>query len=426
MSVLEDLDARGLFASCTDRAGLAELLASHAPVSAYAGYDPTSASLHVGNLVPTILLKRLQLAGHRPIIVVGGATGMIGDPSGKSEERNLLDAATLETNVAGIRSQLARLLDFDTSPTGAALVNNHEWTVGITYLEFLRDIGKYLTVNYMTAKDSVQSRLESTQGISYTEFSYMLLQAYDFVHLAQSHGCRLQVGGNDQYGNITAGCELARKLSRPQLFGWTAPLLLDSSGQKMGKTSTGERIWLDAALTTPFAFYQYWLNTKDADAARFLRMFSLEPIARIDELLAAHLVDPGQRGAQRALARAMTSWVHGATSIAAIESASEEIFGGDLSKLGDAELEAMSSTIPSVEIPRAELEAGIALIDLLVRAGLEDSKGSARRQISQGGASVNNVVVTDVQKKVAVADLLTPTRLVLRKGKKHYRIVRAV
>lgn len=426
MSVLEELDARGLFASCTDRAGLAELLASHAPVSAYAGYDPTSASLHVGNLVPTILLKRLQLAGHRPIIVVGGATGMIGDPSGKSEERNLLDAATLETNVAGIRAQLARLLDFDTSSTGAALVNNHEWTVNVTYLEFLRDVGKYLTVNYMTAKDSVQSRLESAQGISYTEFSYMLLQAFDFVHLAQSHECRLQVGGNDQYGNITAGCELARKLGRPQLFGWTAPLLLDSSGQKMGKTSTGERVWLDASLTTPFAFYQYWLNTKDSEAPRFLRMFSLEPVARIDELLAAHVADTSQRLAQRELARAMTSWVHGQGSIASIEAASSEIFGGDLSKLGDAELEAMSATVPSIEIPRAELEAGIALIDVLVRAGLEDSKGNARRQISQGGVSVNNVVVTDVQKKVAVADLLTPTRLVLRKGKKHYRIVRAV
>jgi tyrosyl-tRNA synthetase len=426
MSLLDELDARGLFASCTDRAGLAELLASHAPVAAYAGYDPTAPSLHVGNLVPTILLKRLQLAGHRPIIVVGGATGMIGDPSGKSEERNLLDAATLATNVAGIRAELARLLEFDTSPTGAALVNNHDWTVGISYLEFLRDVGKYLTVNYMTAKDSVQSRLGGDNGISYTEFSYMLLQAFDFVHLAESHNCRLQVGGNDQYGNITAGCELQRKLGRCQLFGWTAPLLLDSTGQKMGKTSTGERIWLDPERTTPFAFYQYWLNTTDADAPRFLRMFSLEPLARIDELLAAHEADRSKRIAQRELARAMTTWVHGAGAIAGIEAASGEIFGGDLSKLGDAELEAMSGTVPSIDVPRAELEAGISLIDLLVRCGLEDSKGAARRQISQGGASVNNVVITDIAKKIAIADLLTPTRLVLRKGRKHYRIVRAV
>ncbi|HEY1814690.1 MAG TPA: tyrosine--tRNA ligase [Kofleriaceae bacterium] len=426
MLLLDELDARGLFASCTDRTGLAELLASHAPVTAYAGYDPTSPSLHVGNLVPTILLKRLQLAGHRPIIVVGGATGMIGDPSGKSEERNLLDAATLATNVAGIRAQLGKLLDFEPSPTGALLTNNYDWTVGISYLEFLRDIGKHLTVNYMTAKDSVSSRLESDSGISYTEFSYMLLQAFDFVHLAESHGCRLQVGGNDQYGNITAGCELQRKLGRTQLFGWTAPLLLDSSGQKMGKTASGEKIWLDAARTTPFAFYQYWLNTTDADAPRFLRMFSLEPIAHIDALLADHEADRSKRLAQRELARAMTSWVHGTDSIAQIESASGEIFGGDLSKLGDAELEAMSGTIPSIEIPRSELEAGIALIDLLVRAGLEDSKSAARRQIAQGGASVNNVVITDVAKRVAIADLLTPTRLVLRKGRKQYRIVRAI
>jgi tyrosyl-tRNA synthetase len=424
--VLDELDARGLFASCTDRTGLAELLASHAPVTAYAGYDPTSPSLHVGNLVPTILLKRLQLAGHRPIIVVGGATGMIGDPSGKSEERNLLDAATLATNVAGIRAQLGKLLDFEPGPTGAQLANNYDWTVGISYLEFLRDVGKHLTVNYMTAKDSVSARLESDSGISYTEFSYMLLQAFDFVHLAESHGCRLQVGGNDQYGNITAGCELQRKLGRTQLFGWTAPLLLDSSGQKMGKTASGEKIWLDAARTTPFAFYQYWLNTTDDDAPRFLRMFSLEPIARIDALLAGHDADRSKRLAQRELARAMTSWVHGADSIAQIESASGEIFGGDISKLGDAELEAMSGTIPSIEIPRSELEAGIALIDLLVRAGLEDSKSAARRQITQGGASVNNVVITDVTKKVAIADLLTPTRLVLRKGRKQYRIVRAI
>jgi tyrosyl-tRNA synthetase len=254
----------------------------------------------------------------------------------------------------------------------------------------------------------------------------MLLQAFDFVHLAESHACRLQVGGNDQYGNITAGCELQRKLGRPQLFGWTAPLLLDSSGQKMGKTATGERIWLDPTKTTPFAFYQYWLNTTDEEAPRLLRMFSLEPLARIDEQLAAHEADRAKRTAQRELARVMTAWVHGAAEIAAIEAASGEIFGGDLSKMSDAELEAMGGTIPSVDIPRAELEAGIGLVDLLVRAGLEESKGAARRQITQGGASVNNVVITDVAKRIVLADLLTPTRLVLRKGKKHYRIVRAV
>jgi tyrosyl-tRNA synthetase len=426
MSLLEELDARGLLASCTDPAGLADLLANHAPVSLYAGYDPTSASLHVGNLVPTILLKRFQLAGHRPIIVVGGATGMVGDPSGRSDERNLLDDATVAANSAGIHAQLSRLLDFAPTPTGAQMTNNADWTRNVTYLEFLRDTGKYLTVNYMTAKDSVKARLEGDQGISYTEFSYMLLQAFDFVELARTHNCRLQVGGSDQFGNITAGCELQRKRGGAQLYGLTAPLLLDSSGQKMGKTSTGERIWLDPARTTPFAFYQYWLNTTDEEAPRLLRMFSLDSLAKLDDTLARHAADRGQRIAQRELARAMTSWVHGKDAIDAIESASGEIFGGDLAKLSDHDLAAMSATIPSIDVPRAELEAGIAFVDLLVRSGLEDSKSKARQQIAQGGAYLNNVAITDVKKAVAVADLLTETRLVLRKGKKTYRIVRAV
>ena len=425
MPLLDELDARGLFANCTDRAALADLFTKEAPVSAYAGYDPTSSSLHVGNLVPTILLKRLQLAGHRPIIVVGGATGMIGDPSGKSEERNLLDQPTLATNVAGIRAQLAKLLDFE-GPTAAVMTNNYDWTHDITLLEFMRDFGKFLTVNYMTDKDSVRSRLASEQGISWTEFSYMLLQAFDFVHLAQQYNCRLQVGGNDQYGNITAGCELARKIGGNQLYGWTAPLLLDSSGQKMGKTATGERIWLDAARTTPFAFYQYWFNRSDEEAPRLLRMFSLEPVGLIDEQLRAHEADHSKRIAQRELARVMTAWVHGKDAIAGIESAQGDIFGGDLSKLGDRELEQLGGTIPSIDVPRAELEAGILLVDLIVRAGLESSKGKARTTISQGGAYINNVAVTDVQKQVAVADLLTETRLVLRKGKKSNCIVRAV
>lgn len=427
MQLLDELDARGLLANCTDRGNLAKILDQEAPVSAYAGYDPTSPSLHVGNLVPTILLKRLQLAGHRPIVVVGGATGMVGDPSGKSEERNFLDDDTLATNVAGIHSQLARLLDFAPSPTGAIIVNNADWTRSVSYLEFLRDVGKYLTVNYMTAKDSVRARLEGDHGISYTEFSYMLLQAFDFVHLAKTYNCRLQVGGNDQFGNITAGCELQRKRGTgAALYGLTAPLLLDASGQKMGKTSTGERIWLDPARTTPFAFYQYWLNVSDADAPRLLRMFSLEPLDQLDDLLKAHDVDRSQRIAQRALARAMTTWVHSRDAIAKIETASTDFFSGDLTNISDDELTAIAGTIPTIDIPRAELEAGISLVDLLVRSGLEDSKGKARQQISQGGAYINNAAITDVHKQVNNADLLTATRLVLRKGKKTYRILRAV
>jgi tyrosyl-tRNA synthetase len=424
MQILDELDARGLYADCTDRAGLTELLGKHAPVPAYAGYDPTSSSLHVGNLVPTILLKRLQLAGHRPIIVVGGATGMVGDPSGKSEERNLLDDATLATNVAGIRAQLGRLLDFD-GATGAVLTNNADWTRGVGYLEFLRDIGKHLTINYMMAKDSVRARLEGEAGISYTEFSYMLLQAFDFVQLAKSHACRLQVGGSDQYGNITAGCELGRKLGLPQLYGLTAPLLLDSSGQKMGKTASGEKVWLDPARTSPYAFYQYWLNVADADAPRLLRLFSLRPLGELDELVTAHDADRAKRIAQRELSRALTSWVHGEAVIARIEAASRVMFGGELAGLTDADLAELAGTIPTVEIPRAELAGGIAIVDLLVRIGVADSKGAARRLVTQGGAYVNSVRIADVDHKVGTGDLATETLLVVRAGKRDYRLVRA-
>jgi len=426
MSILDELDARGLFASCTDRAGLAELLAKEAPVSAYAGYDPTSASLHVGNLVPTILLKRLQLAGHRPIIVVGGATGMIGDPSGKSDERNLLDEPTLATNLAGIRAQLSRLLDFDDRATSAVMTNNADWTRGISYLEFLRDVGKHLTINYMMGKDSVKSRLEAEAGISYTEFSYMLLQAFDFVELAKSHNCRLQVGGNDQYGNITAGCELSRKLGREQLYGLTAPLLLDSTGQKMGKTSTGERVWLDAARTPPFEFYQYWFNVSDADAPRLLRLFSLRPLAELDEVIAQFEQDRAKREAQRELARALTSWVHGADAVARIEWANGVFATGTLDGLSNDELVRLADTIPTVDIPRPELAAGINIIDLLVRAAVDDSKGKARKRVEQGGAYVNNVRISDIKHQVTAEHLVGERLLLVRGGKKDLRLIRAL
>jgi len=412
MELIDELAARGLYADCTDRAGLAALFANEAPVSAYAGYDPTSSSLHVGNLVPTILLKRLQLAGHRPIIVVGGATGMIGDPSGKSEERNLLDDATLAANVAGIRDQLARLLDFDDAKTGAQMTNNADWTRGVGYLEFLRDVGKHLTINYMTAKDSVKNRLESEHGISYTEFSYMLLQAYDFVHLAKTYNCRLQVGGSDQYGNITAGCELQHKLRGPKIFGLTAPLLLDSSGQKMGKTSTGERIWLDAARTSPYAFYQYWLGVTDADAPRLLRLFSLRSLPELDALLAEHDLDRGKRAAQRELARAMTAWVHGTAQIEPIEAASKIMFGGSLTGVSEAVLAQLVGTVPVAELTRAELDAGVPIIDLLART-VADSKGAARRLLTQGGVQLNNEKITEVERKLTAADLVTATMLMI-------------
>lgn len=419
---LDELKQRDLFANCTDEVGLAKLL-SEQIVPVYAGYDPTASSLHVGNLVPTIMLKRFQLAGHKPIVLVGGATGMIGDPSGKSDERNLLSDDVLHANLAGIRSELSRLMDFDDPKTGAAMTNNADWTRGVGYLEFLRDTGKYLTINYMLAKDSVKSRIESDSGISYTEFSYMLLQAFDFVQLAKSHGCRLQVGGNDQYGNITAGTELSRKQGGAQLFGLTAPLLLDSTGQKMGKTSTGERIWLNPERTTPYAFYQYWLNRTDEEAPRLLRMFSLRPLAEITEIIAEHDKDRGKRTAQRELARGMTTWVHGEGALAPIEAALRVMFGGSFDGVTEAVLRQLAGTMTTIDIPRSELDTGINIVDLIARL-TGDSKGASRRLVQQGGAYVNNAKITDVEQKVTLAHLATETMMVVRSGKKDYYLVR--
>lgn len=418
---IEELRQRHLVHQISDEAGLAKLL-TDGSITLYAGYDPTASSLHVGNLVPTILLKRFQLAGHRPLILVGGATGMVGDPTGRSDQRNFLDDTTLETNLAGIRGQLARLFDSD-GPTGARVVNNVDWTRPISFLEFLRDYGKYLTVNYMMAKDSVRSRLESESGLSYTEFSYMFLQAMDFVHLSKEQGCRLQVGGSDQYGNITAGTELSRKMGNAQLYGLVAPLLLDSSGQKMGKSATGERVWLDPERTTPYAFYQYWFNRPDDEVPRLLKMFSLRPLPELDEVLAEHDQDRAKRTGQRELARALTGWIHGDAAIATVEAASRVMFGGSLDGVTEDVLGALAGTIPTVDIPRAELDAGVPLIDLLART-VSKSKGEARRLVQQGGAYVNNVKVTEVEHKVTSQHLATPTMLVLRSGKKDYCLVR--
>jgi tyrosyl-tRNA synthetase len=422
MHILDEFAARGLLADVTDRDALTKLLADE-HVTFYAGYDPTAPSLHVGNLVPVIMQARLQRAGHRPIVLVGGATGMVGDPSGKSAERNLLDDDELAANLAGQRAQLARFLDFGSGPTGALLVNNADWTRGISYLEFLRDVGKHLTINYMMAKDSVRARLEGETGISYTEFSYMLLQAWDFVHLSRAHGCRLQVGGSDQYGNITAGCELSRKMGGPQLFGLTAPLLLDASGQKMGKTSTGERVWLDAERTSPYAFYQYFFNVGDDDAPRLLRLFSLRPLAELEEIARAHDADRSQRHAQRALAQTMTIWVHGVEETARVEEASRIMFGGSLDGVHERTLELLAKVVPVVDVDPTELRNGIAIVELLSRT-VAESKTAARRLLQQGGAYVNNVRVTDAERKVSTADLVTPTMLVIRGGRKDYRLVR--
>jgi tyrosyl-tRNA synthetase len=426
MHILDELEARGLIADSTDRAELRVLL-TQPGATFYCGYDPTGVSLHLGSLVPITLMARLQRAGHRPLALVGGATGMIGDPSGRSDERSLLDRETLARNVAAIRAQLARFLDFGGGPSGAILVNNADWTESVSYVDFLRDVGKYLTINYMMAKESVRARLEDRdQGITYTEFSYMLLQAFDFATLAERYDCRLQVGATDQWGNITAGIELGRKLGRPALHGLVCPLLLDSEGRKLGKTAAGTSVWLDPALTSPYAMYQYLLNTDDADVGRLLRMFSWRSLAEITDLERAHTEAPEKRLGQRTLAEDLVRFVHGDDAFLGASRASQVMFGGSLEDLRDEDLRPLLADLPSSELGRAQLEAGVALIDLLVQTGLCDSKGAARRLLQGGGVYINNQRVSDPAVTITTRDLATETMLVLRAGKKSYHLLRCV
>jgi tyrosyl-tRNA synthetase len=423
MQILDELEARGLIQEVSDRDALAQALAA-GPITFYCGYDPTAVSLHAGNLVPLSVATRLSRAGNRFIALVGGATGMVGDPSGKSSERKLLDAETLATNVEAVRSQVQRFVAAD-----AMMVNNVDWFAGIGFLEFLRDAGKHITVNYMLAKESVRARLEDReQGISYTEFSYMLLQGYDFTHLAREHGCRLQIGGADQWGNITCGIELHRKMGGAQpIFGLVSPLLLTAAGTKFGKSEKGQNVWLDPRMTSPYQFYQYWLNADDADVEKYLKMFTFVPLDEIGEIMAAHDPDRAKRLAQRRLADEVTTWVHGAEATRRAIAASQVLFGGAVADLTDADLEAIIADAPATDVPWAELEAGIALLDLLVRTGICDSKSEARRLVGQGGAYVNNVRVDDPNRAVTgAADLATESMILLRGGKKKYRIVRAV
>jgi tyrosyl-tRNA synthetase len=351
---------------------------------------------------------------------------MVGDPSGKSDERNLLDGATLDHNVECVKGQLARFLDFNEGENGAEMVNNFDWFKEMNFLDFIRDVGKHITVNYMMAKESVKSRLnDRDQGISYTEFSYMLLQAYDYVHLAKTHGCRLQVGGSDQWGNITAGIELARKMGhKEQLYGLTNPLLLDSKGQKMGKTASGTRIWLDPEKTSPYEFYQYWLNTEDGDVERFLNLFSWRSLAEIETICAEHAETPHKRLGQKTIAEDMTTWVHGADALKRALAATQVMFGGSLDDLGDTDLLPLLADVPSSTLAKSELTEGIEITELLVRTGLGKSKGDVRRLIGNGGVYINNVRENDAAKRVSLDDLGTETMIVLRSGRKKYHIVR--
>jgi tyrosyl-tRNA synthetase len=393
------------------------------PRTVYVGFDPTADSLHVGHLVALMVLRRFQKAGHRPIALVGGATGMIGDPSGKSEERNLLSVEALQHNVACMQAQLRRFLDFD-GPQAALLVNNYDWMGRFGYLEFLRDVGKHFPVNVMLAKDSVKSRLERTDsGLSYTEFSYMLLQAYDFVHLHERFGCELQAGGSDQWGNITAGIDLARRMRGAQLYGMTCPLLTRSDGAKMGKTESGA-LWLSAERTSPYHFYQYWINLDDADVGKCLRFFTDLGREEIDALLAEHQADPGKRGAQKRLAAELTRTVHGDEGLATAQRATDIFFGAEISGLNDAALGQIFAHVPSKELPRQQLEAGLSIVDALVESGLAKSKGEARRVIAQGGACVNNRRVDSAEERLGAEHLASESVMVLRAGKKQYALLR--
>ena len=427
MDFYAELEARGLVNQTTDDS-LGEWLAEK-PRAVYAGFDPTADSLHVGHMMGLIMLRRFQQAGHTAIAVVGGATGMIGDPSGRSDERNLLDKEQLAKNVEGIGNQMRRFLDFEGS-NPAKLLNNFDWTGQWTYLEFLRDIGKNFPVNVMLGKDSVKSRLGRGEdgadagGMSYTEFSYMLLQAYDFVHLHREHGCDLQAGGSDQWGNITAGIDLARRMHGAHLQGLTWPLLTKSDGTKMGKSVAGA-VWLDPKRTSPYQFYQYWINVDDADVGGCLRMLSGLPIDEINELDTSRAEDPASRNSQRRLAEDLTELVHGAQGLKTAQLATEIFFGAEVQGLDDQALGEIFADVPSGEIPRTDLdEAGLPIVDALVAAGLAKSKGEARRTVEQGGAYINNRRVDGLDRVITAEDLASETVTVLRSGRKRYGLIR--
>ena len=445
MNILEELKWRGLVADCTDAAELAKRIA--APITLYCGFDPTADSLHVGNLVPLLALRRFQLLGHHPIAVAGGATGSIGDPSGKTAERQLLTKEVLDRNIASVKTQLAKLLDFETKQNPARLVDNADWTANISYLDFLRDIGKHFSVNQMVAKESVRARMEDREvGISYTEFSYMLLQAFDFYVLCRDANCELQIGGSDQWGNITAGIELTRKKIGKTVYGLTLPLITNADGTKFGKTEAGA-IWLDPKRTSVYRFFQFWINTDDRDAIRYLKYFTFLSKEEIEALEKKHAENPGPREAHKALAIATTDLIHGTEARKAVELASAALFGTVNIKLqgqvltsgsnptleetlkaigADLLLDIIVEDLPHVEIPRIKVAgAGIPLVELLVHAGLCPSKGQARKDIEGGGVNVNNVRESNFQRAVTVSDLLFGKHLLLRKGKKNYVVVTA-
>jgi tyrosyl-tRNA synthetase len=414
------LRARGFVHGVTDEDGLRHLLATER-VTFYVGFDPTGPSLHIGNLLGMMAMAWLQRLGHRPIAVAGGGTGRIGDPSFRDEERELLAEDRLRANLEGIRSQLARVLDL----SDGLLLDNYEWLGSFGFIEFLRDVGKHFSVNAMIARESVRRRLEEREhGISFTEFSYQLLQAYDFAHLYAAHGCRLQAGGSDQWGNITAGIDLTRRLHGGEVYGLVWPLVERSDGRKFSK-STGEAVWLDAGMTSPYAFYQWFFNVPDDDAVRFLKTYTFLPLEDVAALEAEQRRDPAARAAQRTLAAEITRTVHGDAGLQAAERATRVLFGDEpFSGLDDRTLADAFESAPSVDLPRARLEAGLTVADLLVECGSARSRGEARRLVEQGGVYLNNRRASEAAAAVGPTDLAGTATAVVRVGKKRYFLAR--
>ncbi|MFI0466938.1 tyrosine--tRNA ligase [Saccharopolyspora sp. 5N102] len=420
-NILDELTWRGLIAQSTDLDSLRREL-DQGPLTLYAGFDPTGPSLHAGHLIPILTLRRFQQSGHRPVVLAGGATGLIGDPRDVGE-RNLHDENTVLEWTDKIRTQLSAFVDFDDSPTGAIMENNAHWTADLPVTAFLRDIGKHFSVNTMLARETVKRRLE-TDGMSYTEFSYMLLQANDFVQLYRKYGTMLQLGGSDQWGNIIAGVDLVRKQESAAAHALTLPLVTDSEGRKFGKSTGGGNVWLDPTMTTPYAWYQYFVNAADADVAKYLRLFTFLDREEIDELERSTVERPQLRAGQRKLAEELTTLVHGADQTRKVVAASQALFGkGEIAELDEATLDAAMAAVPTAE---ARLADAPTIVDLLVETGLATGKGAARRTIKEGGAYVNNGKIADEEWSPSKDDLLHGRWLVIRRGKRHTAGVRVV
>lgn len=417
MDVLKDLENRGLLYQVTDRDALEKRL-SKGPITLYIGFDPTADSLHIGHLLPVLELRRFQMAGHNPIAVAGGGTGLIGDPGGRNSERGLTPQKLVDEWTEKIKNQLAQFLDFDSKKNPAKIVNNYDWLSKLKTIEFLRDIGKYFSVNNMISKESIKSRLET--GISYTEFSYMILQAYDFLKLYQDHNCEMQAGGSDQWGNITAGVDLIKKIAGGQAYGLTSPLVMKSDGTKFGKTEAGT-VWLDPKKTTPYQFYQFWINTDDKDVIKFIKYFTFLSEDEISDLEEKTKQSPEKREAQTMLAKEITSLVHGKEAMTKAEKISQVLFYGNLKDLSEEEIKEGFKDMPSITIEgKKEME----LVELLLTAGTSPSKRQAREDISNRAISINGEICADPDKIISVSERLWGKYIIIRKGKKNYFLVK--